>query len=379
MSKGLNSKQKEEVVISYNKLAMEQLQQDNYENSMSYLKQALMGIKSIFDDSIKSKLMAITFNNLGCFFKRMSNYPEALKYLYKSIDLENKLPNESATIAGAHLNICSILSQQGDHSKAIRHGLRSIVLLKSIYKEQPKIVTTMVIAHHNVGTEYQLLGQIEDAQDCLKAGYKISVEQLGPQHTLSNTLKNTLLKISRQGKSPNLEIYKKIDRKAFSPKTRLPIVSANSRSTSQESRKSLYRPYVPENYSNKSTEQEFHTKKSSFSVSRSGYPKKFEIQRPFAPKIFSDEEASVKTDKSFTSLNTTSRRIDLNQHKATEKIAATLIQSLWRGYCARKIFSEMKISYKLKQAELKARRAVEEYEKLKQQSLKSKGKVMLNK
>ena len=50
MSRGLNSKQKEEVIISYSKLAMEQLQQDHYENSMSYLKQALMGIKVISED-----------------------------------------------------------------------------------------------------------------------------------------------------------------------------------------------------------------------------------------------------------------------------------------------------------------------------------------
>ena len=83
MSRGLNTKQKEEVVISYNKLAMEQLQQDNYENSMSYLKQALMGIKVITEEFAKNKLIAITFNNLGCLFKLTSNFTEALKYLIR--------------------------------------------------------------------------------------------------------------------------------------------------------------------------------------------------------------------------------------------------------------------------------------------------------
>ena len=370
MSRGLNSKQKEEVVISYNKLAMEQLQQESYENSMSYLKQALMGIKVISEDSIKSKLMAITFNNLGCFFKRMTNYPEALKYLYKSIELENKLPNELATIAGAHLNICSILSQQGDHAKAIRHGLRSIFLLKSVYKEQPKLLPTMIIAYHNVGTEYQILGQLEDSLDCLKVGYRISYEQLGPQHNLTITLKNTLGNITRRGKSPNFENYGKSN----SPKTRLPIVSAKSRSNSQESRKSFYRPYLADNFSNRSTEKKNSSGRSNPSRAKNNIPRKIEIQRPFVPKIFSDEETSVKTHQSFASLNSSSRRIDISQHKATERLAAVIIQSWWKGIIARKKYHDMKIGYKLKQAEVKARKAVEEYEKLKQLANKSKSK-----
>ena len=372
MSRGLNSKQKEEVVISYNKLAMEQLQQDNYENAMSYLKQALMGIKVITEDLIKSKLMAVTFNNLGCFFKRMSNYSEALKYLYKSVDLENKVPNEAATISGAHLNICSILSSQGDHIKAIRHGLRSIFLLKSVYRDQPKLVPTMIIAYHNVGTEYQLIGQMDDADDCFKVGLKLSTEQLGPQHSLSLTLKNALSGLKNRGNSPTFTKYKNVYKKSTSPKTYLPIVSAKSRSNSQESRKTMFRPYIGDNYSNTSTDHELSSKRSNPSRTKQRYPRKFEIQRPFVPRIFTDEESSVKTDKSFTSLQSSSRKIDLSQHKATEKFAAILIQSWYRGVLARKKFSELKLSHKLKQAELKARKAVEEYEKLKQQALKIK-------
>ena len=323
MSRGLNSKQKEEVVISYNKLAMEQLQQENYENSMSYLKQALMGIKVILEDSIKSKLMAITFNNLGCFFKRMSNYPEALKYLYKSIELENKLPNELSTIAGAYLNICSILSQQGDHTKAIRHGLRSIFLLKSVYKEQPKLIPTMVIAYHNVGAEYQVLGQIEDSLDCLRLGYKTSYENLGPQHNLTMSIKHTLETLTCRGRSPTFEGYRKLK----SPKTQFIVSNSKLRSNSQENRNTYYRSYLTDNYSNMSTEKKNIPTRSNPSRSNQNNQRKFDIQRPFVPKVFSDEEVSMKTDKSFGSLNASSRKIDIGQHKATERLAAVIIQS----------------------------------------------------
>ena len=369
MSQSINSKQKEEVVISYNKLAMEQLQQENYENSMSYLKQALMGIKSISDESKKNKLMAITFNNLGCFFKRMSNYPEALKYLYKSIDLENKLPNELSTISGAHLNICSILSQQGDHSQAIRHGLRSVFLLKSIYKYQPKLIPTLVIAYFHVGNEYQLLGQSADAEDCFKIGHKISFEELGPQHHLTNTLKACLTGNTRRV-SPNYERIGKIyERNSVSPKERVPIVSAKSRSTSQDNKAKLNSSFMFRETAKRNNDA-LGNRTGPFSTKNS-FPRKIEIQRPFVNKIFSDEEGSQGNDRSFNSLNGLSRKIDLGKHKATEKLAAIIIQSWWRGIRARRRYKEIRLGFKLKQAENKARKAVEEYEKLKQLAAKS--------
>lgn len=323
MSQGLNSKQKEEVVISYNKLAMEQLQQENYENSMSYLKQALMGIKVISDESKKNKLMAITYNNLGCFFKRMSNYSEALKYLYKSIDLESKLPNELATISGAHLNICSILSLQGDHSKAIRHGLRSVFLLKAVYKAQPKLVSTLIMAYYNVANEYQFLGQKEDADDCYKIGYKISLEELGAQHSLTNSMKQYAGGIRKM--SPNYERPARVyERSSMSPKT-IPVNSAKSRSTSNDSKRNLNRSYIfPENhqYTYETGSQRHKSVKS-----KQIYPRNIEIQRPFANKIFNEDEGLMKSNNSFNSLNGISRRIDISKHKATERIAAIIIQS----------------------------------------------------
>lgn len=238
MSNYLTLKQKDEVVKSYNKLAMEQLQQENYDNSLSYLKQALLGIKGITEDSLKNKLLAITYNNLGIFFKRISNFPEALKYLYKSIELENKIPNEVSTVSGAHLNICSILSQQGDHSQAIRHGLRALFLLKSIYQYQPRIIPTLVTAYYNVGKEYMVLGQTNDGEDCFKIGYKIAMEQLGPQHNLTQALKANLSGYSRK-MSPNYEQFGRGTKKSVSPRNRAVNISARVRSTSQEARELL--------------------------------------------------------------------------------------------------------------------------------------------
>ena len=372
MSHLLSLKQKDEVVKSYNKLAMEQLQQENYENSLSYLKQALLGIKGISEESLKNKLLAITYNNLGIFFKRMSNYPEALKYLYKSVELENKIPNEISTISGAHLNICSILSSQGDHSQAIRHGLRALFLLKSIYKYQPRIVPTLVTAYFNVAKEYSALGQIPDAEDCYKVGLRISSEELGPSHTLTQNFKQALGGHSRK-MSPNYETFRNNYKNSISPKHRGNFASAKVRSTSQEAdQKANFARFLRDRENRKQFVEDSIKRQTDTKRTVNQFSKAVNIKRP--GKFKSDEENSVTTDKSFLSYGSGSRKIDLDRHKATERIAAVLIQSRWRGYKARKKFKALQMSVKLKQAELKARKAVEEYEKLKQQATKFKKK-----
>lgn len=368
MSNSLSLKQKDEVVKSYNKLAMEQLQQENYENSLSYLKQALLGIKSISEESLKNKLLAITYNNLGIFFKRVSNFPEALKYLYKSIELENKIPNEISTISGAHLNICSILSSQGDHSQAIRHGLRALFLLKSIYRYQPRVIPTLVTAYFNVAKEYSALGQIPDAEDCYKVGLRISSEELGPSHNLTQNFKQALSSQARK-MSPNYESFRNNYKNSVSPNHRTNYASAKVRSTSQEaSQKANFTKLLRDRESRKQFNEDSVKRQTGTKQTLTQYPKAVNIKRPGKSK--SDEEKSVTTDKSFLSYGCGSRRIDLDRHKATERIAAVLIQSLWRGYKARKRYKTLKMNYKLRQAELKARKAVEEYEKLKQQASK---------
>ncbi|OMJ68078.1 hypothetical protein SteCoe_34577 [Stentor coeruleus] len=366
MSQFISLRKKEDVTINYNKLAMEQLQIENYDNSLNYLKQALMVIKGINDEYKKNKLMAVTYNNLGIFFKRMINFPEALKYLYKTTELENRLPNEISTIAGAHLNICSILSEQGDHSRAIRHGLRSVFILKSGCKAQPKLASTLVIAYYNVANEYSYLGQQGNAEDCYRIGLKISAEELGLQHRLTIKLKAALGNYSRK-MSPNYERFRQVNNKiSMSPKTVVPVISAKSRSTSQDSSKLLNSSGLP-NGKHKNLDYELNIGTTGMF---GGTRKNLEIKRPALDKDFFDESISVKTEKSFGSTKSAGKKIDIFRHKETERIAATIIQSCWRGYKARKKYKELQFNLELKQAESKARRAVEEYEKLKLQASK---------
>ena len=130
-------------VSKNNKAAVDELRQDNFDASLAHLRQALSTIQKISESSTKNKLLAVTFNNLGNFFKKVNKPLDALKYFSKTIQLEEYTPEkDSSNIGLAHLSICSILSQQGDHKRALKHALQSLAILKDLYSVRPKLVSS---------------------------------------------------------------------------------------------------------------------------------------------------------------------------------------------------------------------------------------------
>ena len=348
---GLSPDQKEEIVLSYNKLAMEQLQKENFDNSMTYLKQALIAIKNVTEGKLKQRLMAITFNNLGCFFKRSRNFAEALKYLQKSVEFEHVLPSEAGTIAGAYLNMCSIFSQQDEHMKALSCGLKSILLLKTIYKLNSRHVPTLIIAYHNVASEYRMLGRVEEAEDCLKIALQISNDTASPNNSLSRGMKFKLVPDRPRFKTPNYEYF-----------SRLPMSRGRIRPPRPKSRATSEDRQKPMRFDNFLTEPKLLRRRSKQQKVMANYPQHIELQHPFIPTLFNEEDSV--THKSISGISTTSKKLEIMQIREIERQSAIKIQSRWRGYLARKTYKRFQIEHQVKKAETKARKAVEEYERL---------------
>ena len=63
------------------------------------------------DDERLNKLLAITLNNIGCYYRRIDKPNVALKYLKKALEVEVFSLDDKASVAGTHLNICAIFSQ----------------------------------------------------------------------------------------------------------------------------------------------------------------------------------------------------------------------------------------------------------------------------
>jgi len=76
---------------SCNTLAMNCLQKDDYMKAYELLKKAELLTEPqgyLTDNNARLKLRAVTFNNLGCFYKRRGKLHAALQYLDKALKIE---------------------------------------------------------------------------------------------------------------------------------------------------------------------------------------------------------------------------------------------------------------------------------------------------
>jgi tetratricopeptide (TPR) repeat protein len=192
----------ETLVFSYNKRAMDYLRKENYQKSLIYLTKAEELLNSDHFES-KSKLLGITFNNFGCFYKRTGNPLLALNFLKKALDLEYRPPIDYNNLAGTHLNMCAILSNIGEHSKAIDHAIKAMTLAQSRVAEDSNLMTTLIVSHHNAGIEYENLGQPAEARKMFSKGLKLTIDHFGESHPLAASLKNSFKNVSfKQSFSP---------------------------------------------------------------------------------------------------------------------------------------------------------------------------------
>ena len=120
-------------------------------------------------------LRILTFNNLGCCYRRLGKLKVALKYLKSAADAGHcscRVSNLSLT----HLNICAIQSELGRHDIALEHAQSAVFhcqeeLVSAEMEEdqdledvlEPKTkqekMVTMAIAYHNLAVEMEFTGK----------------------------------------------------------------------------------------------------------------------------------------------------------------------------------------------------------------------------
>lgn len=188
----------EQLVYYYNKRAMEHLKEQNFEESLRCLMKAQ---ESVNQDITKnaSKLKALTFNNFGIYYKSLQKYDIAMKYLQKSMKIQ-KIKYDPITLAGTYMNMSAIFSQTGDHNTALSNASIALKILKAEASKSSKNIPALILALHNIGIEYESLGDIEKAASTYKYGLDLSQQFLGNSHQYTSILLKYYLAISEKGK-----------------------------------------------------------------------------------------------------------------------------------------------------------------------------------
>ena len=206
----LTSEQVNTLVLNRNKEAMDQLRANRHKAAMRLLREAQQILDDSSDPTGKLKLLAITYNNLGCYYKRTSQPLYALKYLHQALELEAKPPVDYTNLAGTHLNICAIRSLLGKHETALQEALKALDILAQSPEITPNSATTQSIAYHNAGIELEHLSRLSEALDMFKVGWEFSKHELGETHPLAESLCRAyyhLLEERIDGKSSREALY----------------------------------------------------------------------------------------------------------------------------------------------------------------------------
>jgi tetratricopeptide (TPR) repeat protein len=217
----------EGLILKYNKKAMNLLRLEDFTNSLRMLKQSEQILDEQDENPEVNSLKAITFNNLGCFYKRTGKPNVALSYLKEALDKESSANADLTNLAGTNLNICAIYSELGRHETALGYALRALHLMKDSYLPSSNLTTTMVIGYHNAGAEYEFLNKRNEAIESYTAGYILSRDELGEDHPLTENLRQSLEEASdKLGKIEKLTNQ----RQEFRVKSGLPLATLRTQS-----------------------------------------------------------------------------------------------------------------------------------------------------
>merc|ERR1719454_447186 len=117
---------------------------------------------------LESVLRAVTYNNMGCFYKSMTKLHTALQYLRKAQKIEERCGDRCQNPAGTHLTLCALLSQMGKHMEALQHAERALKLLEAAPPPAEGSGTQseslVSVAYFNMGAEFEHLKKPKEAE-----------------------------------------------------------------------------------------------------------------------------------------------------------------------------------------------------------------------
>lgn len=198
-------------ILSYNRRAMDYLQNKDFKNCFAFLSKAEHLLSSRLHNF--NNLYGTTLNNFACYYRRCQNFTTALNFLRKGLEILTKSPICIPSLAGTYLNICAILSEMGNHLEALKNAVKALKLLKENRKDSNN-ATLLIAAYSNIGLEYEFLHNYNEAAKVYLEALKTSERHLGNDHFLTEKLKISLKKVTGKTRFRSVQ-PRKTDEKIF--------------------------------------------------------------------------------------------------------------------------------------------------------------------
>jgi tetratricopeptide (TPR) repeat protein len=210
----------EKLVLDCNSLAVDNLSNGNLKGCLHLLRRAQDILTAPDFPESKNKLMAMTYNNLGCYQKAAKKNNLAIQAFQKALDLKSDILLDKSQAAEIHINICSIRDAYSQYENLILHAKSALDLLNSSDHAKKELKP---LAYYYLGKGFQGLNQFKGALKNYKIGLEFSYKALGHTHSTTCMLLASYLSISKTGvevnnefiHSNNLNSSKKPSKKLF--------------------------------------------------------------------------------------------------------------------------------------------------------------------
>ncbi|ETN24731.1 hypothetical protein PPTG_00946 [Phytophthora nicotianae INRA-310] len=211
-----------EVMLSYNSVAMQYLAQGQFDQCLAMLRKA-EAIVAPGNFKRCQALQILTFNNIGCCYRKLGKLKSALKYLKEAAQIGSgsaHVKNLSIT----HLNLCAIQSQLGRHDLALEHAQAAIfhtqeelVSLEDGARDEddrdqdaldPKTreekIISLAVAYHNLAVELEFNGRGEASLQWYKKALQLVWKYKETNEALCESFKKIFLDAKKKQQTANI-------------------------------------------------------------------------------------------------------------------------------------------------------------------------------
>lgn len=160
----------EQIILNSNKAALQLLKVSDFPSAKTYLDTCLNILSSKYLPNSK-KLLGITLNNYGCYYKRQGLLEKSLKLFHKSIQASTQA---GSNVSETFLNISNVLSQNSNHAEALQAAYNAIKSLDS-NKKNTKLA---VLAYKAMASEFKFLGMMKESQRMFEKAENLNLSSL---------------------------------------------------------------------------------------------------------------------------------------------------------------------------------------------------------
>lgn len=183
-------------VLKLNRDTMATINVKDFKTCQKNLEEAVQVLNNCKDCELKDKLLGITYNNLGCLYRKWKKSHSALKYLQQASRCEKKSFVDNINQAATLLNICAIYSSMNQHEEALKQCKLALELLETIDSSQV-YPPTLVIAYHSMAVEHEFLNDLKVSLEFYQLAYDTALKKLGKKHPLTFSIGSDLQKAEK--------------------------------------------------------------------------------------------------------------------------------------------------------------------------------------